>query len=384
MRPEKSELCRMQEQCIRMLGELRRPAPAVRMKRAAKRLLGRAGAKETDPVFWPAGFLLAGIAESGRVLRDPAALGTAGEYLASWLKNGGRVRYADDAMAGIAAIRLWQLLSEEGAGLPGHGSSHAEAAAETARRVMAFLVQAPSDDAGSIIYHPSGGNRYIYADGTGMIAGFLAEYAAVCAEIAPEGMPAEQIFCMAGRQLENYISAGLDRRTGLPYHGYDLSPDGTAQRRGILGWGRATGFLMMGLSAYCVRTGDARMEECFRSLTGEVLSCLRLDGLFSWELPAAEGHVDTSGTAMIGIALKRWLTAKKDHGDDDLAQAAAEACDRITEGLLSRIRDGQLTDSQAECVDFGEHPQRYGIYPWGMGAGLWMLALMADDTEEGS
>ena len=98
------------------------------------------------------------------------------------------------------------------------------------------------------------------------------------------------------------------------------------------------------------------MDQLIRN----VLSIRRQDGLFSLLLTAPEGHIDTSASAMIGWAM---------HNRGDASADEADSIQRIAEGLRQHItEDGRVTDCLAECVDFAEHPQRYGTYPWGQGA----------------
>ena len=48
--------------------------------------------------------------------------------------------------------------------------------------------------------------------------------------------------------------------------------------------------------------------------------------------------------------------------------------------LMTMIRDGKVENTLAECIDFAQHPQVYGWYPWGQGAVLALLGLL--DGEE--
>ncbi len=330
-----------------------------RAKEIAKTLLGRDRASDRDPLFWPAGFLLLGLTAIAEFSRTGIAaeigdrcLQAAKMYLDRWSSRGQQVSYTDDALAGCAMIACYRLAGEE-------------AYLTMADAVYAYLMKAPTDAEGSVIYHPSGGNRCIYADGTGMVVLFLSEYALV------RDRARESAFRLAKLQLANYRKYGMDEATGLPYHGYELCADGSAERKGLVGWGRATGFLLMGLAGYGKATTDPEIASFTKDLFSTVLKYRRRDGCFPWHLQSTNAHVDTSATAMIGWALagsREWLSelSSVDEGKTGIRDIAA--------GLTAYVKDGTMTESLAECVDFGEHPQRYGVYPWGQGAALAFLS----------
>ena len=54
---------------------------------------------------------------------------------------------------------------------------------------------------------------------------------------------------LAVLQIVNFLSYGMDGKTGLPYHGYDMTD---SCKYGIIGWGRAVGWLLRGMMG-CTR-----------------------------------------------------------------------------------------------------------------------------------
>ena len=46
----------------------------------------------------------------------------------------------------------------------------------------------------------------------------------------------------------------------------------------------------------------------------------------------------------------------------------------IRDYLFSQTHDGVVTGALGECIDYGQYPQQYGVYPWGQGAALAYLA----------
>ncbi len=341
----KDDLREMAATSIKMLKTIPDRSVKARAKRVAKRFLKRSSASEKDPIFWPAGFLMLGLTGYAESFRDDeaasACLNAVRDRLEAWERDGGKVMYADDALAGCAMLACFGL-TEDGRYM------------DMADRICGYLVdKAPKDAEGSLIYHPSPVNSCIYADGTGMSAMFLSGYAKA------GGKDGKRALDLAGRELAAFMKHGTDEQTGLPYHGYLLTDEGAQEKKGLVGWGRAVGFLLMGMSSYCGMKDDREMKDRFDAITATALGRQRGDGCFSWLLTAADGHVDTAATAMIGWALRNTEDGRYDR---EIASIAA--------GLKKYLKDGAMTEALAECVDFGEHPQRYGCYPWGQGAAL--------------
>jgi rhamnogalacturonyl hydrolase YesR len=370
------------------LNDLPRKSPKEKAKDLLKKAAGR-GVRPDDPVFWPAGMLLMGLAESPA----PAGRAAAEKYLSEWVKDRCRVLFPDDALAGYAALRLYSSLGD---------GEEKEEMKKACDAVFSFLRETPKNSEGSIIYNPARGNEYIYADGAGQTALFLSEYARVFGN--------REAGDLAALQITNFLKHGIDDRTGLPYHAYDLS---SGQYLGILGWGRAAGWLLMGMAGILgdgkTADHDAGLIRGIERFRKDVLSLQRPDGLFSWELIAAKGHPDTSATGMIGWALTKMYRS----GDMDTAgkismersaeipaeelsekyvkrseETSAEvppaicpektkyALMRLSDALQREIKDGKVYSSSAECLDFGMYPQNYGNNAWGQGAVLAFFSAL--------
>ncbi len=168
----------------------------------------------------------------------------------------------------------------------------------------------------------------------------------------------EEAVSLGKRQLSNWFSNGLDARTGLPYHGYDAA-GGICQ--GIVGWGRAAGWLLLGAAEVLVSDPAGELSFPIRKLFADAAGYERQDGLYAWTLPGMRGPVDTSASGMILWAQKR-------------AGLSADP-ERSEKALLSLTDDeGKVLQCSAECIDFGQYVQQYGSYPWGQGAvcaALW-------------
>ncbi len=319
-----------------------------RAKDLVKSALGRSVRSE-DPMFWPAGMLMLGLAEARKTLAgggsifpsDPGLVKQIDDaieaHVTMWRDQyGSKVDFVDDSLAGAALVKMYAQTGKE-------------LYKETADKIYEFVMSAPRDPEGAIIYNSGKGNSNIFVDGIGQSVMFLSAYG--------RAFDKTEALSLAKMQLSNFRKYGMDERSGLCYHGYCLGADKEIEKKGILGWGRAMGWLMMGLSEYC--SGNVEMETAswYSNLCGIVESFVRPDGGFSWQIQAVEGHIDTSATGMLLYSL---LAA----GDGKNAVSGLQA-------LLSNADDnGGVGNALSSCDDFGVHYQTYGHYPWGQGAAL--------------
>ena len=157
----------------------------------------------------------------------------------------------------------------------------------------------------------------------------------------------------------------MDVVTGLPYHGYDLE---TKIKKGIVGWGRAVGWLLLGVvdSMEYFPEGEEK-QFLVKELKKLISSCrkyLREDGSFAWQLTAVEGPKDTSSIAMVGYGIKKAVS---------LGLVTNPEQEQIKKALLDSYRQGKIYDCSAECEGFSQYPQFYGAYPWSLGPALRLL-----------
>jgi len=349
-----------------------------RAKDLVKSAMGRS-VRSKDPLFWPAGMLMLGLVEARRTLLeslsdeeksqelvaeiDAAIL----KHLGFWKhKNGSKIEYIDDALAGTALIRLYQQSYDE---------ALRQLCKDAIDKILDYLMKAPRDFSGTIVYNAERDGSNVFADGIGQVSMFLSAYGS--------SFDNEEALKLARLQLLNFKKYGMDDRSGLPYHGYALSKD-YCEKKGVLSWGRAAGWLIMGLSEYSSvmrqRSSENNWDEdeepeisekdelleWYESLSENLVSYQRPDGGYGWQIQAREGHLDTSATGMIVYGLMNGL------GDvDDLEMK--EALESSFKTMSLNIQEGKVTDALSSCDDFGVHYQTYGHYPWGQGAVLAAL-----------
>ncbi len=404
----------------------------VNMAQAAKDMvkmaLGRS-VRTKDPMFWPSGMLMLGLVCS--IDRSPLnangknrAMEALESHLKLWKeKYDSRLDFVDDALAGYAIIRMYE-------------KTHDEELGKIATIFNSFIMEAPVDPAGSIIYNAGRNNQNIFSDGIGQATMFMECYIRmklIVHDLLYESDVDNEIqyysesdyLSWIGKlylQLMNFYKYSRDPKSGLLYHGYSLVPDdkeGAAteenegpaktnaskiakeywhdykcEKKGLLGWGRAHGWLLMGLSGsatlekYLSNKGKINYESVGFSLIPWYIDLCRLcleyqreDGGWSWQLQALDGHIDMSATGMIAFALSKGINQGVIDEKSEIYYSLISGLKRARECMLEHVHDGVVTDALSSCDDFAVHYQTYGNYPWGQGAVL--AAIMEIDRALG-
>ncbi len=323
------------------------------LKRSIRILLGQKVAP-LDKINWPNGLLAKSLmdyykehqnSEQAREILDVLK-----KYYDRWIRTGHKIYYMDDIYSGMTLIDLHQITGEE-------------KYRQAAQKMVQFLFYHETDESGSLPYRPLQKNGYIFADGIGMICPFLCKYGATYADM--------NAMNLAVTQLQNFIQFGMDEKTGLPYHGYQYE---SGVKYGIIGWGRAVGWLMIGMAeslAYLETTRPSyeTIKQAYRRLVDKVEAYQLEGGLYSWQLSAKEGPVDTSATAMILYAIARSLDTKV------LIGIHKSRMMRGREALWNSVKDGKIYGCLAECQGFCMYPQVYGAYPWSLGPALSLFVM---------
>ena len=327
-----------------------------RIKKMIKMLAGR-GVEPNDKINWPNGLLAKSLAdyynanknsEEARVILDVLK-----KYYGRWIRSNYKMYYLDDAFSGMALIDLHQITGEE-------------KYKKAADAMLQYLFHHETDDAGSMPYRPKQENNYIFADAIGMVCPVLCKYGAVYGN--------NNAINLAIAQIQNFIDFGMDAKTGLPYHGYHYE---SGVKHGIIGWGRAVGWLMIGMAetlAYMdpSRPGYEPIKQAYRRMVDKVEAYQLEGGLYSWQLGAKEGPVDTSATAMILYAIARSLETKVLIGIHKSRMVKGR------DALWNSVKDGKIYGCLAECGGFCIYPQVYDAYPWSLGPALSLFVMTAD------
>ncbi len=350
------------------------------IKRGIKDMVKKAAGRYVPPkdmIFWPGAMLANSLTEWGKESEKRKAVPALKEYFDRWIGAGMPLYFVDDVLAGVSLIDLYLDTKEE----------KYKAGADRMAAYLYRLEEMEADETGSIPYRPFHGNQHIYADGAGMMGSFLIKYGAVFH--SAHGIES------GWRQMRNMLLFGMDEKTGLPYHGFQYE---NKIKYGIIGWGRAVGWLLMGLSRglCCIRgslreedgqekrekewesacrTAYGEMEASYRRLMETAGAYQKENGAFPWQLGAEEGPEDSSATAMIAYAAAMEAQRKDKQTQWEIGRRLAE---QAAGYLAGQEKDGRIYSCLAECKGFSEYPQYYGAYPWSLGPGLGVLRWMRE------
>ena len=359
------------------------PDRKMQLKRFVKKyMLGRKAAPK-DMIFWPTGLLAEGLWHCRTELALQCGKGWKKEsfdvelaqgqvrqiesvleaYFDRWRKKGMPLYFLDDLVAGETFLEQYLSRSADKEQASWQQDTRTRQYREAVDKMASFAMEYAKDETGSLLYRAKQRNGYVFADMLGVVCPFLYRY----------GMAFDRQECMelALKQIANFLAYGMDGESGLPYHGYDMAE---GCKYGIIGWGRAVGWTLRGMSGcFLSDYGRERLRTPFVRLMDTVLAYQRSDGAFSWQLQALEGPLDTSVTGMICTALKEGIELKILVGDN-----YRQALGRGKDSLARSIHEGKVYDCSGECEGFAQYPQRYGAYPWALGPALMILDDMTE------
>ena len=331
-----------------------------KVKRQIKKYVFRKPVEKEDFIFWPTGLLAVGLwncrqtADSS--LRQKIELSLS-SYFERWEKRNSPISNLDDLIAGEVFLAVYGEYSRDKVENNMINKENEERFRKSAEKLAEYALTYPRDETGSLPYRAHHKNEHIYADAIGMICPFLYDYGRLFHK--------DECMELAVNQIVNFLAYGMDGSTELPYHGYAVR---TTCKYGIIGWGRAVGWLLRGMAG-CMITeyGLERLKDSYIRLIDTVLAYQRKDGNFSWQLQAMDGPADTSATGMICVALKQGIEL----GiliDVKYQQALQAGCNAIKKS----IKNGKVYGCSGECEGFGQYPQRYDAYPWALGPALML------------
>lgn len=328
------------------------------IKYLIKRVLRPANTPKRDFFFWTHAILTQSLEEA----KDLESLK---KYFDLWIEKGQNIYNIDNVMNGYSLLYVYEQTKEE-------------KYKQAADKLFEYLLQYKKEMEDTIPYrkhHPN----HIYADGLGMIVPFLCRYGKIFGK--------EEAIELGVSLIKEFMEQGMDENSGLPYHGYDWK---TKVKYGIIGWGRAVGWLLLAM-ADSYEYLDEKEKEWLQGVYGKLLvdsiNCLREDGYFSWQLEAKEGPKDTGATAMIGYALQKALNLgivqakeeviiKSRYRTLNKTKITFENSAKVMEqAILLSVKQGKIMDCSGECEGFSQYPQVYGAYPWSLGPGVRFLML---------
>lgn len=206
---------------------------------------------------------------------------------------------------------------------------------------------------GRMIPYRRNNPNVFYADLLGMVPQFLVSFGIKKQD--------EATISWGVQQFVSFMESATDAETGLPYHAYNNAGN---EKLGIIGWGRAMGWIMTGLAESIVSL-DGKHPKEQELLLGYYEKYLemaekyqRKDGGISWQLQALDGPLDSSATAMI---LQSMCIMNASLGIDKKFNKIMQ---RMFLCLDKCYADGKVKNCSAECGGIGVYPQNYGSFAW--------------------
>lgn len=212
-----------------------------------------------------------------------------------------------------------------------------------------YLTQQVDDRYGVILYRSDAPCQYV--DVIGMTVPFLVAYYKVTKN--------DEALSLAKKQLDFYMTYGVDKETYIPAHGVDLA---TKVKTGSINWGRGIGWYLLGLVALNEVTGGT--YDTARSGIMESLGKLKnKEGLWT-QFPGSSTHYDASSTLM-------FLAGLRDSASYDRQELMA---------LIPIGEDGRVRSTSGDTYDFNRYSSSFGDSE--LSQGLLLLLLSEPNQSE--
>ena len=199
------------------------------LKYLVKRVLKPKDTPKRDSFFWPHAMLAQALEEAGE-------LETLVKYFDAWIEKGLPIINVDNIMNGYSLLYVYEKTED---------AKYRQAADKLYQWTSEYGKQM-GNPMPYRKHHPN----HVYVDGLGMVVPFLCRYGAMFHK--------KEAIDMAVAQVKDFLSYGMDNTTGLPYHGYDTK---TKEKHGIIGWGRAVGWLMLAMADSIEYISDEDVRE---------------------------------------------------------------------------------------------------------------------------
>lgn len=305
--------------------------------------------QKAEGFSWHNAFLAQSLAYSYKYNDNSKDLDCLIDYYNRWYDKGLPIDNLDNVMNGSALIYV-------------HNQTKNEKYKKMIETLISYIINHEKDRLDSLPYRPQTSD-YIFIDSLGMISPFLAHYGKITKN--------ENFVNLSVAQLVNFLNYGFDSNQNLPYHAYSLNKE---EKKGIIGWGRAVGWLLIGLIDTLEHLSHnhvdyEKLSNKFQDLILTVFKYQKENGAFSWQLQSLEGMDDSSATAMIGYSLIKGIQLGV------IESEYLSNAEKIIEYLLSVTDEGHVMECSAECRGLGMYPQEQGWYPWSQGPTGSMLSI---------
>lgn len=278
-------------------------------------------------------------------------------YYSRWAMSGHKMHSIHDAYAGMALIDLHQITGDE----------KFKAGVDA---IYQYLIDAETAENGSYIHTTPMGDQYVFAEDIGCVCPFLSKYSATYQDTVGTKIAVTQIL--------NFMAFGIDEKTFLPYHGYNIA---NGMKMGIIGWGQAVGMLLNGISSTLrymspEQMGYEEIRQFYRRMVDKVETYQAEGGLYHWQLSAKEGPADTAATAQILLSISEGVETKV------LIGLHKNRMLRGAEALKACIQeDGSVPGAEVLSPEFNHYPMEFGAFPWSLGPTLSLMNMIEEDQQ---
>lgn len=228
------------------------------------------------------------------------------------------------------------------------------------------IIESQIGEDGLIAY--SGRKNIRYVDTLGLVCPFLVLY--------ENTYQTKKYGELAVSQIEKYVEFGMFKNSFLPVHSYEFT---TGFPVGVFGWGRGTGWFILGLmDAYLELKDDdlkEKLEKILNKTAAYYLQFQREDGGFGIFLQDKNTY-DSSATAVFAYFYGKCfeIFAKLEY---------LQSLEKSLEKLQSFTRrNGALDYCQGDTIETGIFSQRLDIMPFAQGLLLRAVKIYEENRVE--
>ena len=302
---------------------------------------------------WPMGLLAKGVMVAD--IYAGGRLDVLEKFYARYLTSEGRFRfslkYVDDALHGEVLLYLYKKTGNQ---------KYRQASDE----IFYWLLGQYRRSKTTLPYRDKISVRFV--DTLGMIIPFLFEYNAQFVN-----KDAQELAVL---HMEDFILFAVEKRSGLPFHGYNV--EFSNMPTGLFSWGRGVGWYVLGLVEVLTQLTSSNtkfefFQQSFIKLANTVRDLQKKDGGWGDIINISTSKYDSSATAMILYAFKKAMMA----GIIDPSYQ-----DMLSQGFHrlqgSTTKAGVVLDSQGVCMGLNKHSGVFSFTPYSQGMVLAATSVM--------
>jgi unsaturated rhamnogalacturonyl hydrolase len=300
---------------------------------------------------------LRGLLAAFNVLQDREFLGFVEGVIRSWTRRTANLTYEDHAAPGFELLEVYDLTGD---------TDYFEAAGALAQLCLRF----PEGAAGCRLHRPdfSGWSRQIWVDCLHVDPAFLARFGVLTRDI--------RWIEEAEQMLLGYARLLQETSNGLFWHGYEMNAGRNGQP-----WARGNGWALLGLVETIPTLDQAgrdtsRFREITQSLARGLQRYQSATGL--WHTIVTEPSTYEESTLAVAVA----YAFEHAFNSGVLCREEFRACQQQARNavlpLINHQGELQLVSEATPIGDLRNYATRpFGVYPWGQGVLLQMLAQEA-------